>query len=139
MNKLQRVSVCAHSRPYNIIPSQQTQNICIKFIQRRPNVFDVGPTLYKCYTNVSCLLVCNNNAIHKKSCDFHIMQVINYSRLLSPGSTMLCYYCSVMWSTTSPDVSGSCASRQRYASNHKECTLGCILIHFNGTWAGQSK
>ena len=36
--------------------SQQTQNICITFIQRRPNVFDVGPTLYKCYTNVLCLL-----------------------------------------------------------------------------------
>ena len=29
---------------------------CITFIQRRPNVFDVGPTLYKCYTNVWCLL-----------------------------------------------------------------------------------
>ena len=27
--------------------SQKTQNICITFIQRRPNVFDVGPTLYK--------------------------------------------------------------------------------------------
>ena len=27
--------------------AQQTQNICITFIQRRPNVFDVGPTLYK--------------------------------------------------------------------------------------------
>ena len=36
--------------------SQQTQNICITFVQRRPNVFDVGPTLYKCYTNVLCLL-----------------------------------------------------------------------------------
>ena len=36
---------------FNII-SQQTQNFCITFIQRRPNVFDVGPTLYKCYTNV---------------------------------------------------------------------------------------
>ena len=34
--------------------SQQTQNICITFVQRRPNVFDVGPTLYKCYTNVLC-------------------------------------------------------------------------------------
>ena len=29
--------------------SQQTQNICIAFVQRRPNVFDVGPTLYKCF------------------------------------------------------------------------------------------
>ena len=26
------------------------------FIQRRPNVFDVGRTLYKCYTDVLCLL-----------------------------------------------------------------------------------
>ena len=36
--------------------SRQTQNICITFIQRWPNVEDVGPTLYKCYTNVFCLL-----------------------------------------------------------------------------------
>ena len=28
--------------------SQQTQNICITFVQRRHKVFDVGPTLYKC-------------------------------------------------------------------------------------------
>ena len=30
----------------------ETQNICITFIQRRPNVFDDGPKLYKCYTDV---------------------------------------------------------------------------------------
>ena len=36
--------------------TQQTQDICITFIQRWPNVFDVGPTLYKCYRNVLCLL-----------------------------------------------------------------------------------
>ena len=24
------------------------KNMCMTFIQRRPNVFDVGPTLYKC-------------------------------------------------------------------------------------------
>ena len=28
------------------------------FIQRRPNVFDVGPTFHKCHTNVLCLLGC---------------------------------------------------------------------------------
>ena len=28
-------------------PAQQTQDICITFIQRRPNVFDVGPALHK--------------------------------------------------------------------------------------------
>ena len=38
--------------------SQCTQNICITFIglQRRPNFFDGGPTLYIWYTNVLCLL-----------------------------------------------------------------------------------
>ena len=31
---------------YWLMYSQQTQNICVTLIQRRPNVFDVGPTLY---------------------------------------------------------------------------------------------
>ena len=35
-----------------LLISQQAQNIYITFVQRRPNVFDVGPALYKCYTNV---------------------------------------------------------------------------------------
>ena len=48
------------------ITAQQTQNICITFVQRRPNVFDVGPTLYKCYTNVLCLLG-NGSYIHLQS------------------------------------------------------------------------
>ena len=34
----------------------QTQNICITFVQCRTNVEDVGPMLYKCYTNVLYLL-----------------------------------------------------------------------------------
>ena len=38
------------------VNSQQKQNICITFIQCRPNVFDVGPTWYKCFANVLCLL-----------------------------------------------------------------------------------
>ena len=37
-------------------------------LQRRPNVFDVVPTLYKCYTNVLCLLgghrVCALTLVH---------------------------------------------------------------------------
>ena len=41
--------------------SQQTKNICITFIQRRLNVFDVGPTLYKCYTNILCVPWCAFN------------------------------------------------------------------------------
>ena len=30
--------------------------MCITYVQRRPNVCDVGPALYKRYTNVLCLL-----------------------------------------------------------------------------------
>ena len=45
-------------RPVACPPTQQLrQNISITFIQRRPTVFDVGPTLLKCYTNVLCLLL----------------------------------------------------------------------------------
>ena len=36
--------------------SQQTQNMCITFVQCWTNVEDDGPTLYKCYTHVLCLL-----------------------------------------------------------------------------------
>ena len=36
--------------------AQQTHNSCITFVQCRTNVEDVGPTLYKRYTNVVCLL-----------------------------------------------------------------------------------
>ena len=38
------------------VSTRQTQNICIAYVQRRPNVSDVGPTLCKYYTNVLCLL-----------------------------------------------------------------------------------
>ena len=36
--------------------TQQRQTICISFIQCWTNVKDVGPTLYKWYRNVMCLL-----------------------------------------------------------------------------------
>ena len=46
------------SRNLSYLPpsSQQTQNVFIIFIQCWTNVEDVGPTLYKCYKNVFCLL-----------------------------------------------------------------------------------
>ena len=43
-------------RPTVLSYPKKHKNICITFIQRRPNVFDVGLTLYKCYTNVFYLL-----------------------------------------------------------------------------------
>ena len=51
VNVLLNVLVCAV-----VGIATQTQNISIPFIQCRLNVFDVGPTLCKCYTNVLCLL-----------------------------------------------------------------------------------
>ena len=47
-NSLMLVSSYCHS--------QQTQNMCITFVERRSNVFDVGPALYKSYTHVLFLL-----------------------------------------------------------------------------------
>ena len=38
--------------------SHQTQNVCMTFVHCWPNVADVGPTLYTCYTNVWCLVGC---------------------------------------------------------------------------------
>ena len=51
-----RYNLCYIWTTTELQPTQQTQNICITFVQRRPNVFDVGPALYKCYTHVLCLL-----------------------------------------------------------------------------------
>ena len=45
--------------------SQQTQNICITFIQRRPNVIDVDPTLYKVNV-IQMFCVCWDIFIHKQ-------------------------------------------------------------------------
>ena len=52
-------------RRQKVSDSQWAQNICITFIQRRPSVFDVGPTLCKCYTNVLCLWVAmSSSSLH---------------------------------------------------------------------------
>ena len=45
-----------HVNVVKMKPTQQAQDICITRIQRLPNVVDVGPILYKCYTNVLRLL-----------------------------------------------------------------------------------
>ena len=52
-------SVSEHAEHYStftwltrFLVSQQTQNMCTTFVQCWTNVFDVGPTLCKCYTDV---------------------------------------------------------------------------------------
>ena len=60
--------------------SQQTQSNCITFIQRRPNVFDVGPTLYKCYTYVLCLLGYIRATLHIWFADLFMWPAIRCDR-----------------------------------------------------------
>ena len=38
-------------------PNKHKQ-IVLTFVQRRPNIFDAGLTLYECSTNILCLLGC---------------------------------------------------------------------------------
>ena len=54
---MQISAVYAGVQSQKAVPAfQQTKNICITFVQCWTNVEDVGPTLYKCYANVLCLL-----------------------------------------------------------------------------------
>ena len=56
------MSICDKLPHYSVLSNThgypENTYICITFVQRLPNVFDVGPTLYKCYTNVLRLLGC---------------------------------------------------------------------------------
>ena len=59
------------------VPTQQTENICITFIQCWTNVEDVGPTLYKCYTSVLCLLgICAHEIVSVTKCLFNLLLVL---------------------------------------------------------------
>ena len=55
-----QVEFCQHHNYICGVYIQYTQNICINFIQHWPNVFDVGPTLYNCYTNAGYTWLLNN-------------------------------------------------------------------------------
>ena len=56
---------------------KQTQNICITFVLSRPNVFDIGQTLYKCYTIVVCLLgyVTETVTASDRACDRQVSKL----------------------------------------------------------------
>ena len=59
--------------------SQQTQNILITFVQRWSSVEDIGPTLYKCYTNRLCLL----RLCHIFSVESILSRLINKSEAIT--------------------------------------------------------
>ena len=52
----------------SLLPSLHTKNMCIPFVQYWTNGEDVGPTLYKYFTNVLCLLgySIHQNVLFKK-------------------------------------------------------------------------
>ena len=78
--------VVQHRSPSGYVSSQQTQNILVTFVQRRHNVFDVGPTLYKCYTNVLCLVEAHRGRVdHTTTCTQQcsrqsLIDQVSYSR-----------------------------------------------------------
>ena len=63
--------------------TQETNNLFIPFVQCRPNVFDVAPTLYKCYKHVLCLLGTNprTNA-HDATRSTRIFNVMDPQKLM---------------------------------------------------------
>ena len=63
-----------YSPPSDLVITQQTQNICIAFVQCWTNVEDAGPPLYKCYTNVLCLLGMLSRANLKYAISNNILQ-----------------------------------------------------------------
>ena len=73
--------------------TQLTQNICITFIQHRPNVFDFGPTLYKCYTNVLCLLsTCRHTIAYRVQADTLISATKLITRYYPNETLSQCYF-----------------------------------------------
>ena len=80
--------------------SQQAQNICITFSKRRPNVFDVGPTLYKCFTNVLCLLGCEQLMTDKG--DFTGQAIIWRHWRMSNAKIVLPYVYTEVFAKRSP-------------------------------------
>ena len=74
--------------------SQQIQNICITFIPRRPNVSDVDPTLYKCYTNVLCLL----GGVLGSSSNIESTSCVSWDATLHAGCSILGSTSDLLWS-----------------------------------------
>ena len=100
--------------------SMRTQNICITFVQSRPNVFDVGPTLYKCYTNVLFSLECSL---------FHRIRSCEFSVALSGDAR-----CSVRLSVTGPSQYFN-ESKVLYtlgprSNEYQNLTLKALIYHY---------
>ena len=50
-----KTSQILHVLQYIVLYTNYLYDICMTFVQRRPNDFDVDPTFYKCYSICLCL------------------------------------------------------------------------------------
>ena len=110
--------------------TQQTRKICITFIQRRPNVFDVGPTLYKCYTNVLCFLGWEQLSLVRA---IHCLS--NFSLSVNQANTRRWTNVGLIWVSVALNsiCSASCFSWERaYCSERAHTEVNFRLITVQG-------
>ena len=87
------------------LPSKK-QNICITFVQRRPSVFDVGQTLYKCYTNVLCLLGMSFWYVGRNiTCNIAVFAIFNFY-FICRGKMVHSWLCTLVIITGRPSHVG---------------------------------
>ena len=76
---------------HGVADTQQTQNICITFVQCWASVEDVGPKLYKCYTNVLCSLGIMTASVMQRKQEWRLTcKVSSYCCLSLHGSVVWC-------------------------------------------------
>ena len=59
--------------------SPRSQGICVALVQRRPSVFDAGPALYRCCTDVLSLLGCDVVTFNEHNTNYAYFIVIMYA------------------------------------------------------------
>ena len=95
------------------VPTPCEHNQFVNFVQCWTNVEDVGPTLYKCYTNVLCLL---GRRTFSQTLYICAMLVQCWASVADVGLTLKQRWVSVRWS-----------SIQSYNQVTSSTTLYCIL------------
>ena len=94
------------------------------FVQRRPNVFDVGPTLYQSYTNILCLL----GSLGRK-CQKSYRTAIGVAAVFTMGD-----YCACVNERTALD--NACATGSAYVTISGLRAMGqlSLLNIWSDTW-----
>ena len=128
INKISSLSPKAHQN--SIVDNLKTQcrcsvqHICITFIQRRPNVFDVGPTLYKRYTNVLCLLGINTTICFRHQRVRWLVQLVKRTR-----RERLCHI-GCQATTWSPLSAPDCGALREYCSANVSAIGQCVKCKY---------